>query len=263
MPIKTLFALCCFLLLSSSVAYACDKVRDREPGVRTSHWCTEEWIDFYWPAYHMSESDWDDGFGFDHACDRRRPLARTFQAIELLNYAGPDDATDVNDFSGDILHWGGNYTIREFANLKGRCGSDDIVAETLFGGFPWDNYTKLFIPFFYDEDVVTRAGTLIHEARHADGCGHNGNDGSNECIAESESCDEKYKEGCNDGTIRRGGVGIKILWLWAYAARADSQHSNSSMKVFAQDEANVRLNTFLDVDPCFNINSSGDKIITC
>jgi hypothetical protein len=262
MQIKTMFAVC-FLLLSSHVAYACDTVRSTEPGVMTNFWCTQEWIDFFWDAYDMRESDWDQGFGYYDSCDRRRPLARTFQAIELINYAGMDDATDVNDFSGDVLRWGGNYTIREIATLKGRCGAagSNTRAQTRWGGS--DEWTKLFIPFFYNENVVQRAGTLIHEARHADGCGHNGNDGSNDCPADSNSCDERYKNGCDDGTTRRGGVGIQVLWLWAYAARADAQHSNSTMKVFAQDEANSRLNRMLDVNPCFNINSNGDKIITC
>ena len=261
MPIKKMFAVC-FLLLSSHVAYACDTLRDNEAGVMTSFWCTDEWIGFYWDAYDMRESDWDDGFGFSSACNRRRPLARTFQAIELLNYAGMDDATEVDDFSGDVLHWGGNYTIREIVTLKGRCGADNsnTRARTRHGG--WEEWTKLFIPFFYNENVVQRAGTLIHEARHADGCGHNGNDGTNECSS-GRSCDEEYKNGCNDGTSRRGGVGIQILWLWAYAAGADAQHSNSTMKVFAQDEANSRIEKKLDVHPCFTINSNGDKIITC
>jgi hypothetical protein len=262
MTIKKMFALCCFLLLSSPVAYACDTFRNGEAGVMRDFWCTDEWIAFYWDAYDMRESDWDQGFGYYDSCDRRRPLARLFQAIQLVNYAGTDDATDVNDFSGDILHWGGNYTMREIATLKGRCGTNsETRALTQWGGS--DEFTKLFVPFHYGENVVQRAGTLVHEARHADGCGHNGNDGSNECLAKSDSCDEKYKDGCDDGTTRRGGVGIQVLWLWAYAARADSQHSNSTMKDFAQDEANSRLNRKLDVNPCFNINSSGDKIITC
>lgn len=266
MRTKNMMMTFCLVLLSWTAVQAdtCDTVRGTEPGVMSSFWCTQEWIDFFWDAYDFDKGDWDDGFGWEAACDLRRPLARTFQAIQLVNYASPNEPTNTGDFSGNFLRWAGNYTIREFDELDGRCGDGSARAYTRWGVII-DNYTRLYIPFFYDENVVERAGTLVHEARHADWCGHNGNDGSNPCSARSSSCDEKYMDGCSGfgSPSGRGADGYQILWLWWYAFEADSQHSNSTMKAFARDEANRILNTMLDVDPCFNITSNGDKINTC
>ena len=104
-----------------------------------------------------------------------------------------------------------------------------------------------------------------HEARHADWCGHTGNDGSNACPAASNSCDEKYKDGCGGAfsPSGRGADGYQILWLWWYAFEADAQHSNATMKAFARDEANRFLKTMVDVEACFNITSNGWKTRSC
>lgn len=244
-------------------ADTCDTVRGNETGVQAGFWCSDDWIGFYWDAYDFDKGDWDDGFGWEAACDRRRPLARTFQAIQLVNYASPDEAIDLDDFNGNFLRWAGNYTIREYDELDARCGDGTKRAHTQWGS--WDDWTEFYIPFFYDENVVERAGTLVHESRHADWCGHNGNDGSNACSAMSASCDEKYRDGCSGigSPSGRGAVGFQILWLWWYAFEADSGHSNSTMKGFARDEANRLLNTMLDVNPCFNITATGGKVTTC
>ena len=258
------FAILCIVIGSLAQAADCNTTRDTEPAVQMGFWCSQPWVDFYWDAYDFDKGDWDDGFGWHAACDLRKPLARTFQAIQLVNYASPNEATNTDDFSGNFLRWAGNYTIREIDELDARCGDGTKRAYTKWG-IIIDNYTKLYIPFFYNENVVERAATLVHEARHADWCGHNGNDGSNKCSARSNSCDEKYRDGCSGigSPSGRGAVGYQILWLWWYAFEADAQHSNPTMKDFARDEANRLLNTMLDVDPCFNITSTGAKVITC
>ena len=244
-------------------AATCSAVQTLDPPVMAGFWCTQPWVDFYWDAYDFDQGDWDNGFGWEDACNRRLPLARTFQAIQILNYASPNEPTTTGDFNGNILRWGGNYTIREFDELDARCGDGTKRAYTTWGGF--DDYTELYLPFFYNENSVERAGTLVHEARHADWCGHNGNDGSNKCPARSNSCDEKYLDGCSGigSPSGRGADGYQVLWLWWYAFEADSQHSSGTMKAWARDEANRILNTMFDVNPCFNITSNGGKIITC
>jgi hypothetical protein len=244
-------------------AATCSAVQPVDPAVMSGFWCTQPWIDFYWDAYDFDKGDWDHGFGWEDACNRRLPLARTFQAIQILNYASPNEPTTTGDFNGNILRWGGNYTIREFDELDARCGDGTARAYTTWGGF--DDYTELYLPFFYNENSVERAGTLMHEARHADWCGHNGNDGSNKCPAKSDSCDEKYLDGCGGfaSPSGRGADGYQVLWLWWYAFEADSQHSSGTMKAWARDEANRILNTMFDVNPCFNITSTGGKTTTC
>jgi hypothetical protein len=91
MRTKNILMTLCLLLMSWTAVQAdtCDTVRGTEPGVMSSFWCTQEWIDFFWDAYDFDKGDWDDGFGWEAACDLRRPLARTFQAIQLVNYASP------------------------------------------------------------------------------------------------------------------------------------------------------------------------------
>ncbi len=42
-------------------------------------------------------------------------------------YASPNEALQTNDFNGNILRWGGNYTIREFDELDAR-GAGRVVA---------------------------------------------------------------------------------------------------------------------------------------
>ena len=237
-----------------------------EPGIAFSFWCQQPWVDFYWDAYDFDKDDWDGGFGWDQgACDLKRPLGRTFNAIEVLNYAGKIDATSTGDFSGNILHWAGNYTIREFDELDARCGSSPTVRAYTVWGPIVDNYTELYLPFFYNENVVERAATLLHESRHADWCGHSGNDGSNACPAHSESCDEDYYDGCSGfaSPSGRGATGYQALWLWWYTVDTDATHGTTTLRNFARDEANRIFDTMFDNDPCFNITNTGAKIIGC
>ena len=76
-------------------------------------WCTQNWVDHLWDAYDFDSGDWDQGFGYPNACDRARPLGRTFNAIYVLNYADGPAGKSRSDFSGSILHWGGNFSMRE------------------------------------------------------------------------------------------------------------------------------------------------------
>jgi hypothetical protein len=184
-------------------------------------------------------------------------------AIYVVNYADGPGSKSRSDFSGSILHWGGNYTMREIDELDARCGDGSKRAYTQWG---WqDNYTRLYLPFFYDENVVERAGTLIHEARHADWCGHDGNDGSNKCPARSSSCDEDYYDGCAGigSPSGRGACGYQAVWLWWFTVDADNITGSTIRKDFARDEANRILDTMFDNDPCFNITSTGNVVSTC
>lgn len=229
------------------------------PEARVGNWCNQTWVNYFWDAYDFDKGDWDNGFGFSNACDTSRPLGRTFNAIYLLNYADGPGGKSRSDFSGSILHWGGNYTMREIDELDARCGNGGSRAYTQWG---WqDNYTQLYLPFFCNENVVERAGTLVHEARHADWCGHSGNDGSNKCPARSKSCDEDYYNGCSGiaSPSGRGATGYQAVWLWWFTVDSDSITGTSTRKAFARDEANRILNTLFDNDPCFNITSSGGK----
>ena len=234
-----------------------------EPGVQFNFWCQQSWVNFYWSAHDFDQGDWDEGFGFEDPCNLSLPLGRTFNALEVLNYAAPVDATSTGDFSGNILHWGGNYAIREIDELDASC-STASRAYTAFGPII-DNYTELRIPAFYNENVVERAGTILHESRHADYCGHSGNDGTNPCLSRSESCDESFDDGCAGvgSPSGRGATGYQALWLWWFTVEADAVHGTTPMKDMARIEANRIFDTMFDVRPCFNITNTGQIVTTC
>jgi hypothetical protein len=263
MRIKSIALVCCCLAFGGRMASACDTKRNTEPAVQFNHWCTEGFIDFFWDAYDFDKGDWV-GFGWDAACDLRRPLARTFQAIEMVNFSAPVDPFFTDDFTGDILHWGGNYTMREIDELDARCSNGTFSAFTVWGPII-DNNTELYTRFFYSSNVVQRASILVHEARHADWCGHNGNDGSNACPSGSPSCDEKLNDGCTGigSPSGKGADGFQVMWLWAFTLEADAQHGGSVRKAMARDAANGIIDSMFDVNPCFHITSNGDKITTC
>ncbi len=230
---------------------------------RVGNWCSQNWVDYFWDAYDFDRGDWDNGLGFDNACDRRRPLGRTFNAIYVLNYADGPGSKSRNDYSGSILHWGGNYSMREIDELDASCQTN--ARATTQWGFLIDNDTRLKRPFFYSENVVERAATILHEARHADWCGHNGNDGSNRCPSRSDSCDESFTNGCGGvgSPTGRGAVGYQAVWLWWFAFSADNITGTLTRRQFARDEANRIFNTMFDVNPCINITSNGGSVSTC
>lgn len=247
---------------SSAEAATCTHPPGGEP--RVGGWCFQTWVDYFWDAYDFDKGDWDDGFGWSNACDLSMPLARTFNGIYVLNYADGPGGKSRSDYSGSVLHWGGNYSMREIDELDGRCGDGSSRAYTRWGTFI-DNYTRLYMPFFYNENVVERAGTILHEARHADWCGHNGNDGSNKCPARSNSCDESLTNGCGGfaSPSGNGATGYQTIWLWWFIVDADSITGTTTRKDFARDEANRILDTMFDNRPCFNITSSGATVSTC
>jgi len=256
-----LAALFIFQLSFKLQAATCTAVMTTE--ARIGSWCNSHWVNYFWHAYDFDEADWDNGFGYSNACDTSRPLGRSMNAIYVVNYADGPASKSTDDFTGSILHWGGNYTLREIDELDARCGVGTKRAYTQWG---WqDNYTRLYLPFFYTENVIERAATLVHEARHADWCGHNGNDGTNNCAAASDSCDESFDNGCSGigSPGGRGASGFQALWLWWFTVGSDSITGTLSRKAFARDEANRIFSTMFDVNPCINITSSGAVISTC
>ena len=140
--------------------------------------CWQPFIDWAWEAFDFDKEDWDQGFGFDDVCDNMLPLCRTLSAIWCLNYSAEDYRNDSYD--GNILQWGCRFARNAIDELDARCGSGGAYARTQDAGLFADSWTQLYLPFFYDEGVSLRAGTLVHEARHADGKGHDsgGNDSS-------------------------------------------------------------------------------------
>ena len=236
-----------------------------------SSWCKSTWIAYFWDKYSFDKGNWDDGFGYWDVCNSRKPLARTFNAIDVVNYAdGNGSGRSINDFSGNILNWGGNYTMREIDELDAHCADPEggnFSAMTYYG-LGADERTELYLGFFYDRTDVERAAVLVHEARHADHCGHNGNDGSNKCVSRSRDCEETFYDGCADqpwivDETGRGATAWEVLWLWYFVLDADPFYGTTTRRALARDKANAKLDTKFDVHPCINISSWGNTVWTC
>jgi len=191
--------------------------------------CAQSWINFYWSAYDYDSSDWNSGWGYSAPCDMTLPLARAFNANWILDHAAINFPVSTTDFSGNILRWGGNYAIREIDELDGRdCGNADSPLATTIHAPIIDNYTQLWPKFFYQLNAVERAGTLLHEARHADGYSHSESDRS---CPRGGSCDTRFGDS--------GANTYQVRWLSEFSSLA-TQHP-IEMRRIAANRANTIL----------------------
>lgn len=204
--------------------------------------CSGDWMSFFLSHYDMNQNDWDDGFGWDQPCDLGRPLARTFNGIYTLHYSHRDPPRRTDDFSGSILRWGGNYAMDHIDELDAGCGDGSAYARTQYGPFV-DNWTDLYLGFFYEEWPVERAGTLLHESRHAAGVGHD----AGENCGRKGSCDPEWNT--------NGANTWQVLWLWWYAV--DAVNAPPASRTKALDRANLILATAFANDPGFRIDQWG------
>lgn len=207
--------------------------------------CQQAFIDFWWRGYDFNKDDWDQGFGFEAVCDLERPLARTFNGLYALHFAARDYPTNTGDFNGSILRWGGNYAYHEIDELDARCatGTNDTAYANTKSGLIIDNYTELSLKFFYELWPAERAGTIVHESRHAAGVGHN----ATKC-GRGASCDSSFSyEGANRW---------QVLWLWWYYVDAGSYTWQNKER--ARARANLILSQAFETDPGFRIDFWGN-----
>lgn len=203
--------------------------------------CNQSHINKFWSDFSFDKGDWDDGFGYEGPCNIDRPLNRTFGSLWLLLFSSSNPATSTNDFNGNFLRTAYNYSAREIDELDGRCGNGGTsgVLATTYTGLFADDRTELKFPFFYGLSVSERAGTIVHEARHADGRGHN----SCSCPRGS-SCDTSWQDG--------GANTYGILYMWWFV---DSGiNTTSAMKRRAQDRANDVLSRGFCNPTTFRLN---------
>jgi len=204
--------------------------------------CNQPFIDAVWEHFDFDKGDWDDGFGWDEACNVDQPLARTFNALYLLAYSAEDYATSTSDFSGNALRWAYPYSASNIDELDGRCGSGDKntgARATTYRGPTVDDRTVLKWPFFYGEVVVQRAGTILHEARHAAGKSHNGGSG----CPRGKSCDTNW--------AYQGANMYQVLYLWWF--RVDGTRTTSAMKNWARSEAQNIIDRGFNTNPGYVI----------
>jgi hypothetical protein len=188
--------------------------------------CNQSSINQHWGDFDFDKGDWDEGFGWDAPCNINQPLGRTFNALNLLDFFGTSKPDDSNNW----LPWFYAFSSGAIDELDGRCGSGSAsgctIATTRHGPII-DNWTQLYWPFFYGQNVVGRAGTIVHEARHADGSSHNGGTG----CPRAGSCDTNW--GYN------GANTFEVLYLWW--VRAQGAGLSPGMRSNAQTAGNQVL----------------------
>jgi hypothetical protein len=190
--------------------------------------CWQPFIDWAWEAFDFDKGDWDDGFGYDQVCDNTRPLCRTLSGIWCLTYSSPNFPSE--SYSSNILEWGCRFVRNAIDELDARCGDGTAIARTWWG--LQDNKTELYLGYFYGWGVSMRAGTLIHEARHADGKGHD--------------------SGNNDSSWGYNGAWRwDVCWLAWFAAAGTS--TSVAMRTQATQRANNIINNNFVTHPGFNV----------
>jgi hypothetical protein len=193
-------------------------------------WCNQRTVNGMVADFDMDGGDWDEGFGWADACNVNLPLARTFNAIWVLGLFGHSMPAG----SSNWLPWFYDFASSEIDELDGRCGSP-AIATTVHGPII-DNFTELYWPFFYDSsNVPNRAGTLVHEARHADGFSHDG-----ESCPREESCDEAWNSW--------GANTYQVLYLWWLRVENGGLISGA-LSGLARDRANTVLERAFDSRP--------------
>jgi len=204
--------------------------------------CSQAYIDQFWDHFDFDRGDWDDGFGYDDPCNVNQPLARTFNALYLLAYSAEDYAKRTSDFSGNALRWGYPYSATMIDELDGRCGSGNKnsgARATTYWGFWVDDRTVLQWPFFYGENVVERAGTIVHEARHASDKSHNGGSG----CPRGASCDTDWNY--------HGANMYQVLYLWWF--HVEGTRTTSAMRNYARLEGQRIIDTGFNTNPGYTI----------
>jgi hypothetical protein len=214
-----------------------DNVADGS-SVYASALCNQELVNHWWSTFNMRQSDWDSGFGYDDCCNLDLPLGRTFAALYLLSYSAEDYARNTGDYSGNALRWAYPYTATEAERLEALCFKPGSTPNQ-WAAWAYGSRIELYIPFFYNADVVSRASTLLHEARHNGGKSHNGGSG----CPRGASCDTNWAyEGSNM---------YQVLYLWWFAV--DGTRTTTAIKNMARNRARVVHNTAFNTNPGYNI----------
>jgi hypothetical protein len=152
---------------------------------------------------------WDGDFGLKDACNTRRVTGRFLNAGWLIGYSSTYSKNSCSDCGGSLLAEGWSQ-IHLIKRPWPSCTNDGAGATThLPMGYSilgTDNL-ELKPSFVAYGDIIWRAGTLVHEARHW----AKKHDAGNKC-PRGGSCDSSW--GYN------GADTYETLWLWWFYARA-------------------------------------------
>jgi hypothetical protein len=202
-------------------------------------WCRDDWINSMNAGFGVDRDYWA-GHGRTPAdqCNTDKPMARLYTGLIALTQTSPNPAwPNTADRSGNILRWGAGWAWDVIDDLLASCGEGKSAVATCtcrdFLGLV-DFSITLWVPqFFYDQHVVERASTLMHEARHWNGKPHD--------------------SGSRDSSFGYGGAwAFEVAWLSWYAAEA--VNAPLGEKCEAQDLANLYADTMFATDPNFRFD---------
>jgi len=192
---------------------------------RNWDWCRQGFLNDTADLFGMKEKYWDDGFGWDDACNEEKPFARLLIATLAMMTAHPDPATRTKDWEGGILRASYGWTsIR--TDLRADCYEGNSIATSrsgkrvdlhLLSDHPVDDFA---MAFFHGFSVPERAAILVHEARHKKGPGH-----------DSQDRDQSWEQ---DGAFR-----YEAEWLREYASIGNPATTTRDLRCLAQDAANA------------------------
>lgn len=204
--------------------------------------CNQDMIDYFWYNYGFSGNKkfWDDGFGYYDCCNTSKPLARTFNALWLLNYSAQDYMNESWD--APCLNWACRYARREIDDLESKCGDGSAIASSFSGWFVNDR-VELYLGFWYTEHVVERAGTILHEARHQGGKGHNSDLPPGSVFGTGHHADSHWGY--------EGAWTYDALYLWWFYA--EGVRTTSAIKERARQRGNLIIDNAFATHPGYSI----------
>jgi hypothetical protein len=202
-------------------------------GART---CWQEFVNWAWAAYGFENDYWDDGFGYEDPCNRNLPLNRTMNALWVLCYSADDYNND--QYTNNCLHWARRYTWNQIDSLRSHCGDGSAVASAS------GDRVKLYLGYWYNQDVVVRASTLVHEARHLGGKSHNAKFPEGSIYGAGSS-------GADSSWGYEGAWMYEVLYLWWFYA--DGRRTTAALKERARQEANLYIDNAFATHPGFTI----------
>jgi hypothetical protein len=204
--------------------------------------CWQPFIDWAWKAHGFSKKYWDDGFGYHAVCNNDLPLSRTLSGIWLLNYSAQDYWNE--QWSNDILHWGRRYVRNQIDDLRAKCGNGTANATAFSGFLGIGRRVELYLGFFYNKNVPGRAETLVHEARHLGGKGHNAK-------FPAWSAYGAGKSGADSSWGYKGAWMYGALYLWWFYA--DGRRTTPALRASARQRANFVIDNAFATHPGFTI----------
>ena len=230
---------------------------DRSDTIEQETFFTPRWI--YWQGFvndmygrFKLSYRWQGAWTGD-ITDHRRPMHRLLSGLTVLAFGTTDTPGCPGYVNADTAYcWAGNVINQGLVPACQSSNYPDANAQM----FAWHDdiwhgfarYTQVWVyPGFFDLPAIDRAGMIVHEARHAEGCTHN-----------AGVKDQSYLSGCQEYTAP-GAYAYELYYLADYARRSveRSYWSTPSIRKRAVDSANQAM-AFMVKSPCWEVGADGN-----